>query len=171
MALGPSTPGFIADIDLARQLAEVGVMLLMFGVGLHFSLDDLLSVRRIAVPGAVLQMVLATALGMGVALAWGWSPGAALVFGLSLCVASTVVLTRVLADNRALHTPTGHIAIGWLIVEDIIMIVALVMIPALSGSATGGGSGGVLTPILIAIGKAGLFVAIMELAGRKLLQL
>ena len=171
VALGPSTPGFIADIDLARQLAEVGVMLLMFGVGLHFSLDDLLSVRRIAVPGAVLQMVLATALGMGVALAWGWSLGAALVFGLSLCVASTVVLLRSLQARGALKSMNGHIALGWLIVQDVAMVLVLVLLPALAellGGAPARPAGGdIVDAVAATLGKIAVFVALMLVVGRR----
>src|SRR5262245_25617390 len=118
LVVGPSTPGFVADRHLAEQLAEVGVILLMFGVGLHFHLRELLAVRRIALPGAVIQSLVATGLGAlaGWAFGWGWSAG--VVYGLAISVASTVVLTRVLVDNNDLHTPTGHIAIGWLVVED-----------------------------------------------------
>src|SRR5262245_20922063 len=116
IVVGPHTPGFVADRRLAEQLAEVGVILLMFGVGLHFHFKELLAVRRVAVPGAVAQSLVATALGAAVARAFGWGWAAGVVFGLALSVASTVVLTRVLADNRALHTPAGHIAVGWLVV-------------------------------------------------------
>ena len=127
--IGPATPGFVADIELSRQLAEIGVMLLMFGVGLHFSLDDLLSVRRIAVPGALVQILAATALGMATATFWGWSIGAALVFGLSLSCASTVVLLRALEARGVLESINGRIAVGWLIVEDMVIVIALVMLP------------------------------------------
>jgi len=171
VALGPSTPGFIADVDLARQLAEVGVMLLMFGVGLHFSVDDLLSVRRIAVPGAVLQMVLATALGMGVALAWGWSLGAALVFGLSLCVASTVVLLRSLQARGALKSMNGHIALGWLIVQDVAMVLVLVLLPAiaelLGGAPARPAGGDIVDAVAATLGKIAVFVALMLIVGRR----
>src|ERR1044071_3917107 len=117
--IGPFTPGFVADASIAAQLAEIGVMLLMFGVGLHFSLDDLLAVRKIAVPGAIVQIAVATGLGMATAMAWGWSVGAALVFGLALSVASTVVLLRALEGRGALDTVNGRIAVGWLVVEDL----------------------------------------------------
>ncbi|MEK7843120.1 MAG: cation:proton antiporter, partial [Pseudomonadota bacterium] len=123
--LGPATPGFVADIELSRQLAEIGVILLMFGVGLHFSLDDLLAVRRIAVPGAILQIAVATALGVGIATLWGWSLGAGLVFGLALSVASTVVLLRALEQRGALKSVNGQIAVGWLVVEDLAMVLVL----------------------------------------------
>ncbi len=133
VAVGPHTPGFAANPMLANQLAEVGVILLMFGVGLHFHLKELLAVRRIAVPGAIGQIVVATALGTLVAVAfhWGWIAG--FVFGLAISVASTVVLVRVLSDNRDLHTPTGHIAVGWLVVEDLFTVAVLVLLPALFG--------------------------------------
>ncbi|HEX7196873.1 MAG TPA: cation:proton antiporter, partial [Candidatus Limnocylindria bacterium] len=129
MVVGPFTPGFVADQDLADQLAEIGVILLMFGVGLHFSLKDLLSVRAIAIPGAVVQI--ATATGLGMALAWmlGWTWGAGFVFGLALSVASTVVLLRAMQERRLIETERGRIAVGWLIVEDIAMVLALVLLP------------------------------------------
>src|SRR4051794_14547590 len=132
IAVGPFTPGFVADVRLAGQLAEIGVMLLMFGVGMHFSLRDLLAVRRIALPGAIVQIVVATALGAGAATLWGWRLGASIVFGLALSVASTVVLLRALEEQGKLATPDGRIAVGWLIVEDLIMVLALVLLPALT---------------------------------------
>ena len=135
--VGPHTPGFVADQALAPELAEIGVILLMFGVGLHFSLKDLLSVRAIAIPGAVVQIVFATALGAGLALLMGWSLGAGLVFGLALSVASTVVLLRALQERRLIETERGRIAVGWLIVEDLAMVLALVLLPALA-SVLGG---------------------------------
>src|SRR5215213_10084328 len=131
MLLGPATPGFVADVALARQLADVGVMLLMFGVGLHFSLEDLLAVRKVAVPGALVQMIIATALGTATALSWGWGPGGALVMGLALSVASTVVLLRALESRAALSLINGRIAIGWLIVQDLVMVLVLVLLPPL----------------------------------------
>lgn len=133
IAVGPNTPGFVANRELAEQMAEVGVILLMFGVGLHFHFRELLAVRSIAVPGAVVQSVVATALGAIAAFAFGWGWSAGLVFGLALSVASTVVLTRVLIDNNDLHTPAGHIAIGWLVVEDLFTVGVLVVLPALFG--------------------------------------
>ena len=136
IAVGPHTPGFIADTHLAEQLAEVGVILLMFGVGLQFHLDELLAVRRVAIPGAIAQSAVATALGAGVAHLFGWDWSAAIVFGIALAVASTVVLIRVLSDNRELHTPTGHIAVGWLVVEDLFTVLVLVVLPAVFGTAT-----------------------------------
>jgi CPA2 family monovalent cation:H+ antiporter-2 len=137
VVIGPFTPGFVADQEIATQLAEMGVILLMFGVGLHFSISDLLSVRRIAVPGALVQMSVATAAGTALALALGWGLGAGLIFGLSLSVASTVVLLRALQDRDAIETPTGRIAVGWLVVEDLAMVLALVLIPALAGPLGG----------------------------------
>jgi CPA2 family monovalent cation:H+ antiporter-2 len=132
--VGPHTPGFVADSGMAEQLAEIGVILLMFGVGLQFHLEELLAVRRVAVPGAVLQSLVATALGWGVARAFGWDSTAGIVFGIALSVASTVVLIRVLADNRDLHTRTGHIAVGWLVVEDLFTVLVLVLLPSMLGS-------------------------------------
>jgi monovalent cation:H+ antiporter-2, CPA2 family len=129
--VGPHTPGFVANAEIAQQLAEVGVILLMFGVGLQFHIEELLAVRRVAVPGAVAQSVVATALGAILAHWFGWTWTAGIVFGVALSVASTVVLIRVLADHRDLHTPTGHIAVGWLVVEDIFTVLALVLLPVL----------------------------------------
>lgn len=131
IAVGPHTPGFVANQELVEQLAEVGVILLMFGVGLQFRLKELLAVRRVALPGAIIQSVVATALGAVVGRAFGWDWGAGIVMGLALSVASTVVLLRVLADHRDVHTPTGHIAVGWLIVEDILTVLMLVLLPVL----------------------------------------
>src|SRR3954451_23816663 len=138
VVIGPFTPGFVADAGLASQLAEIGVMLLMFGVGLHFSLADLLAVRRIAVPGAIVQIVAATAMGAGVATLWGWSFAGALVFGLSLSVASTVVLLRALESLSLLDTFNGRIAVGWLVVEDLAMVLVLVLLPPLADVLKGG---------------------------------
>jgi CPA2 family monovalent cation:H+ antiporter-2 len=132
--LGPASPGFVADVALSQQLAEIGVILLMFGVGLHFSLEDLFAVRRIALPGALLEMTCVTALGAGVASLWGWSVGGCLVFGLCLSVASTVVLVRALERAGLLESVTGHIAIGWLVVEDLVMVLVLVLLPPLAGA-------------------------------------
>ena len=139
--LGPYTPGIVADATMAGQLAEIGVILLMFGVGLHFSLADLMAVRRIAIPGAIGQIVIATAIGAVMMLAWGWTLGAALVLGLSLSVASTVVLLKALEERNAVQTPNGRVAVGWLIVEDLAMVLVLVLLPALS-EVLGGNSGG-----------------------------
>jgi CPA2 family monovalent cation:H+ antiporter-2 len=170
--LGPHTPGFVADQSLAMQLAEIGVMLLMFGVGLHFSIDDLLSVRRIAVPGAVVQMLVATALGAGLATWWGWSPAGALVFGIALSVASTVVLLRALESRGVLDSQDGRIAVGWLVVEDLAMVLVLVLLPVLVGLAGEGGTAAgdgfwlTLAKTLLAVG---CFVGLMLLGGRRLL--
>ena len=131
--VGPYSPGCVADADTASQCAEIGIILLMFGVGLHFHLKDLLAVQRIVLPGAVAQITAATLLGMLVSHGFGWSWGAGAVFGMAISVASTVVLTRVLADNKALHTTTGHVALGWLVVEDLFTILLLVLLPAVVG--------------------------------------
>lgn len=169
--IGPSTPGFVADQAIAGQLAEIGVMLLMFGVGLHFSLDDLMAVRKIALPGAVAQMGVATLLGMGVAYGWGWDLGAGLVFGLALSVASTVVLLKALEGRGAVESMNGRIAVGWLIVEDLAMVLVLVLLPAVAGALGGaegvaGGSG-----LWITLGRTLLevaaFVALMLVVGRR----
>jgi CPA2 family monovalent cation:H+ antiporter-2 len=173
--VGPFTPGYVADQQLAPQLAEIGVILLMFGVGLHFSLKDLLSVRTIAIPGAIVQIGAATVMGLGLALALGWTIGAGVVFGLALSVASTVVLLRALQERRLIETGRGKIAVGWLIVEDLAMVLALVLLPALSGvlggeTATDHGAGAsVLTAFAITIGKVVAFVAIMLIVGRRVI--
>lgn len=173
--IGPATPGFVADIELSSQLAEVGVILLMFGIGLHFSLEDLLAVRRIALPGAIVQIGVATSLGAGVATLWGWNLGASLVFGLALSVASTVVLIRGLEQRNLLQTTNGRIAVGWLIVEDLAMVLALVMLPPLA-EWLGGNSGvlaekeigqSLLVTLLIALGKISIFIALMLVVGRR----
>src|SRR5262252_8539163 len=140
IAVGPFTPGFVGDTGLASQLAEIGVILLMFGVGLHFSIKDLLSVRYIALPGAVAQIITATAIGYALAYWMGWSPGAGIVFGLSLSVASTVVLLRALEERNAVQSSEGKIAVGWLIVEDLAMVLALVLLPALAPTLGGDAS-------------------------------
>ncbi|MFD0937365.1 cation:proton antiporter, partial [Methylobacterium trifolii] len=137
IAIGPFTPGFVGDQELAGQLAEIGVILLMFGVGLHFSIKDLMAVRAIALPGAVVQIAVATAMGGGLAMLWGWGVGAGLVFGLALSVASTVVLLRALEERNLLDSDKGRIAVGWLIVEDLAMVLALVLLPALAPSLGG----------------------------------
>jgi CPA2 family monovalent cation:H+ antiporter-2 len=172
IAIGPATPGFVADASIAAQLAEVGVMLLMFGVGLHFSIADLLAVRRIAAPGAVVQMVVATALGAGVALLWGWPLGGALVFGLSLSVASTVVLLKALESKGIVDTADGRIAVGWLVVEDLAMVLVLVLLPAFApmvgGTAPTGPARGIGWSVLITLAQVGGFVAFMLVVGRRL---
>jgi CPA2 family monovalent cation:H+ antiporter-2 len=180
--IGPHTPGFVADQKLGVELAEMGVILLMFGVGLHFSLKDLLSVRAIAIPGAVVQMATATALGMALAWALGWPMGAGIVFGLALSVASTVVLLRALQERRIIETERGRIAVGWLIVEDIAMVLALVLLPAVAGLLGGEplpgaasdplvqwlglGVGGI---VLVTLLKVAGFVAVMLGLGRKVI--
>ncbi|MGE3333120.1 MAG: YbaL family putative K(+) efflux transporter [Rhodospirillaceae bacterium] len=177
IAVGPQTPGFVADASLAHELAEIGVILLMFGVGLHFSLKELLSVRAIAIPGAVVQIAIATLLGMGLAAAMGWSLGAGVVFGLALSVASTVVLLRALQERHLISTPQGHIAVGWLIVEDLAMVMTLVLLPpfaGLLGGAADTGAGAVSAgDIFLAIGvtllKVGAFVAVMVIGGRRII--
>lgn len=168
VVIGPFTPGYVADVDLALQLAEIGVMLLMFGVGLHFSVDDLLGVRRLAVPGAIVQMVVATVLGWGLALSWGWGQSAALVFGLSLSVASTVVLLRALEAKGLLESPNGKIAVGWLVVEDLAMVLVLVLLPAVAAVAEGDSRSvlAVLGQTLLAVVA---FVALMLMGGRRFL--
>lgn len=170
--IGPATPGFVADVHLAEQLSEVGILLLMFGVGLHFSMRDLMEVRRIAIPGAVAQIAAATLMGWGVSSWWGWSMQSGLLLGLALSVASTVVLLRALEEHNLLQSANGNIAIGWLIVEDIAMVLALVMIPVLATAGTQGGQesfGVVLSHLGWALAKVGLFVACMMVAGKRLL--
>ncbi|MBS0309617.1 MAG: cation:proton antiporter, partial [Proteobacteria bacterium] len=169
--IGPATPGFIADVGLAGQLSEIGVMLLMFGVGLHFSLDDLLEVRGIALPGAIIQITAATALGMGVAHLWGWGWGAGLVFGMSLSVASTVVLLRALEDRGILDTVNGRIAVGWLVVEDLVTVLLLVLLPPLSGWLGGDAAGGdksIWLTLALTLGQVAAFIVLMLVVGRKL---
>jgi CPA2 family monovalent cation:H+ antiporter-2 len=169
--VGPFTPGFVADQALAVELAEIGVILLMFGVGLHFSLKDLVSVARIAVPGAVGQIATATVMGGALALLLGWDLPAAFVFGLALSVASTVVLVRALQERRLLETERGRIAVGWLIVEDLAMIIALVMLPAIAAAMAAGNAsfGQMLLTLGITLAKVAAFVAVMLLAGRRVI--
>ena len=170
--IGPFTPGYVADQGIARDLAEIGVILLMFGVGLHFTLEDLLSVRAIAVPGAVVQIASATLLGMGLAWLLGWPMGAGLVFGLALSVASTVVLLRALQERRLVDTERGRIAVGWLVVEDFAMILALVLIPSLAGilqGNAGAGAAALVMPVLITLAKVAAFVAVMLVIGKRLI--
>jgi monovalent cation:H+ antiporter-2, CPA2 family len=175
IVIGPATPGFVADVELSAQLAEIGVMLLMFGVGLHFSIDDLLSVRRIALPGAIVQIAAATLMGMAVTKLWGWTLPAGFVFGLALSVASTVVLLRALEDRGALETVNGRIAVGWLVVEDLVTVLVLVLLPPLSlwlgGSAAEGdhtSNRSLLTTLALTVGHIALFVALMLIVGRRL---
>ncbi|HVT55356.1 MAG TPA: YbaL family putative K(+) efflux transporter [Xanthobacteraceae bacterium] len=173
--VGPYTPGFVADQPIAAELAELGVILLMFGVGLHFSLDDLLSVKKIAIPGAILQTTLSTLIGMGVAKLMGWTAGTGFVFGLSLSIASTVVLTRSLQERRLIQTDRGKIAIGWLVVQDLLMVLALVLIPAIAEvmNAEGSGipydSGDLARAVAITIAKAIAFIALMFIVGKRVI--
>ena len=170
VAVGPFTPGFVADAAVANELAEIGVILLMFGVGLHFSLRDLLSVKRIAVPGAIAQIAAATLMGMGLAWWLGWSVLGGFVFGLALSVASTVVLLRALQARNLVETERGRIAVGWLIVEDLVMVLALVLLPVLAEIARGGAGGPEIARALgITALKVGGFVALMLLVGRRLI--
>jgi CPA2 family monovalent cation:H+ antiporter-2 len=170
MVVGPFTPGFVANQDLANQLSELGVMLLMFGVGLHFSLADLLEVKWIAIPGAVVQIAVATLLGWLLAWSMGWPALHGLVFGLALSVASTVVLLRALEERRLLDTQRGKIAIGWLIVEDLAMVLTLVLLPALASAMDGGkdgGTGSILAAMGLTLLKMAAFVAVMLIVGRR----
>jgi len=173
VVLGPYTPGFVADQSLAPQLAEIGVILLMFGVGLHFSVRDLLAVKTIAVPGAIVQIGAATVLGVGLAMMMGWPLGGGLVFGLALSVASTVVLLRALQERRMVETEQGRIAVGWLIVEDLAMVLALVLLPAVAGLMKGDDGVRTTNPqevlfaIGMTIGKVAAFVALMLIVGRR----
>jgi CPA2 family monovalent cation:H+ antiporter-2 len=171
VAVGPFSPGYVADANLAGQLAEIGVILLMFGVGLHFSFPDLLAVKAIALPGAAVQIAVASALGAVLARIWGWSWGAGLVFGLSLSVASTVVLLRALEEKGLLDSSDGRIAVGWLIVEDLAMVIALVLLPAIAGPLTGGaqaaGAGSLVRSVAVTLGEVAVFVAIMHVVGRR----
>jgi CPA2 family monovalent cation:H+ antiporter-2 len=185
VVVGPFTPGFVANQELATELAELGVILLMFGVGLHFSLRDLMAVRRIAVPGALVQIGAATLAGLALASALGWGLGAGLIFGLSLSVASTVVLLRALQERGLVKEERGRIAVGWLIVEDLVMVVVLVLIPPLSGLLGGKavpidagaaevarlGLGPVVATLLITAAKVAGFIALMLLVGRKVIPL
>jgi CPA2 family monovalent cation:H+ antiporter-2 len=165
LLVGPHTPGFVADRHMAEQLAEVGIILLMFGVGLQFHIEELVAVWRVAVPGAVAQSVVATGLGMGVAHAFGWTGEAGLVFGIGLAVASTVVLIRVLSDNRDLHTRAGHIAVGWLVVEDLVTVLVLVIMPAVF--ARSAPSTGVAESLALAAVKVVVLTALVLVGGRR----
>lgn len=170
--IGPYTPGYVADREIAGELAEIGVMLLMFGVGLHFSLDDLLRVRKIALPGAILQIIVATALGASVAMLWGWGLGGALVFGLALSVASTVVLLKALEARGVLDSMNGRIAVGWLIVEDLAMVLVLVLLPPLAGWLGGPSAvaqtGNPWMALGLTLVKVAAFIVLMLVVGRRL---
>ena len=172
--IGPATPGFVADVGIAAQLSEIGVMLLMFGVGLHFSIRDLLAVKRIAVPGAVVQMSIATVLGMAVSWWWGWEWGHGLLFGLSLSCASTVVLLKALESHGVLDSMNGRIAVGWLVVEDLATVLVLVMLPPLAGilggnAGAGAGDGPIWMTIAKTLLEVGAFIALMLIVGRKVI--
>lgn len=173
MVIGPFTPGYVADAELATQLAEIGVILLMFGVGIHFSPGDLLAVRGIAIPGAIEQITVATLMGIGVAYLWGWSLGAGLVLGLALSVASTVVLLRALEERKAVQTPEGGVAVGWLLVEDLVMVIALVLLPILAGPLGGipqsDGDDPLLMTLGITLGKVAIFAVIMLVVGSRVI--
>ena len=171
IVVGPFTPGFVADTKLAPELAEIGVILLMFGVGMHFSVRDLFAVRAVAIPGAVAQIIVATALGLGLAHFWGWSAGGGIVFGLALSVASTVVLMKALESRGGAGTTEGRIAVGWLIVEDLLMVLVLVLLPVLSGSGSDASrtvSSGLVATLGITLGKLAVFVAAMFIVGARL---
>lgn len=169
--LGPATPGFVADLHLSNQLAEIGVMLLMFGVGLHFSLEDLMAVRKIALPGAMVQIFTATLLSAAIALTWGWQLSEGLVFGLALSVASTVVLLKALEQLNLLKTMNGQIAVGWLVVEDLVMVLVLVLLPPLAewsnGQTATVSNGELIYSLLQTLGKITIFIALMLIVGRR----
>ncbi|ABF09164.1 K+:H+ antiporter [Cupriavidus metallidurans] len=174
IVVGPHTPGYTADQTLAPELAELGVILLMFGVGLHFSVKDLMAVKRIAIPGAIVQISIATALSMLVAWGFDWSWGQGLVYGLALSVASTVVLLRALQERDLIESPQGRIAVGWLIVEDLAMVLTLVLLPAMARLLGGGDANAtapttmeVLIEVLSTLGKVAAFVAVMLVIGRR----
>jgi K+:H+ antiporter len=172
IAIGPFTPGFVADQSVANQLAEIGVILLMFGVGLHFSLEDLLSVRAIAVSGALAQALVATPLGMAVGWWQGWTPEAGLVFGIALSIASTVVLLRLLQERRLLDTERGRITVGWLVVQDLGMVLVLVLLPALlKGTRDGPDPAQLFEAIALTLGKVAAFIVVMLVVGRKVIPL
>lgn len=169
VAVGPFTPGYVADVDLAPQLAEIGVVLLMFGVGMHFSVRDLWAVQAVAVPGAIGQIAAATALGLGVTALWGWSFASGLVFGLALSVASTVVLLKALKERGLLHSDDGRLAVGWLIVEDLVMVLALVLLPAFAGPLGAPNAEAPASGVWVAVGltlvKVCAFVAVLLVGG------
>ena len=172
--ISPNTPGVVGDLHLANQLAELGVMFLMFGVGMHFSLKDLIQVRRIALPGAILQISVATLLGIGISMLWGWSFGSALVFGLSLSCASTVVLLKALGDRGLLNSVNGKIAVGWLLVEDLVMVLVLVLLPAMAvllggqSLSSDAGNENIWLTLGITLLKVAGFIAFMLIIGKRL---
>ena len=167
IAVGPFTPGFAADAHLAEQLAEIGVVFLMFGVGMHFSLRELLAVWRIAVLGAILQMAATTALGAALAISWGWSVGAAVVFGIALSIASTVVLLRALDARGSLRAEAGEIAVGWLVVEDLAMVLAMVLLPPLISARPDAAA--LAWDLALTLAKVAIFVALMLVVGARVL--
>ncbi|HEX6929740.1 MAG TPA: YbaL family putative K(+) efflux transporter [Gammaproteobacteria bacterium] len=173
IVVGPFTPGIVADVSLSAELAEIGVILLMFGVGLHFSVHDLMRVRAVAIPGAIVQSAIATAIGAALAVSWGWDLTSGIVFGLALSVASTVVLLRALEEHSLVQTERGRIAVAWLVVEDLVTVVALVLLPAFAeiraGAADGGSLtvGGIAWTLGLTLGKVALFIAIALLVGRR----
>ncbi|WP_269914504.1 cation:proton antiporter [Acinetobacter sp. HY1485] len=174
VVISPNTPGVVGDITLANQLAELGVMFLMFGVGMHFSLKDLLEVKRIALPGAILQIIVATLLGVAMCFWWGWSFGSGLVFGLSLSCASTVVLLKALGDRGLLNSVNGKIAVGWLLVEDLVMVLVLVLLPAtavLLGGKAPASDQSLLITILLTLLKVSAFIAFMLIVGKRVVPL
>jgi CPA2 family monovalent cation:H+ antiporter-2 len=167
--VGPFTPGFVADQELANQLAEIGVILLLFAVGLHFSMADLISVRATALPGAIGQLAVSTLLGTALAWSFGWAADAGFLFGLALACGSTVVLTKSLQEHRLLDTDRGRIAVGWLIVQDLVMVVVLVLLPALGHTGKDAASWAQIAVALSAtVAKVSAFVTIMLVAGRRL---
>jgi CPA2 family monovalent cation:H+ antiporter-2 len=171
VVVGPFTPGYVADQEIANELAEIGVILLMFGVGLHFSLKDLLAVRLIAVPGAIVQIAVATAMGLGLGLLFGWPVESGLIFGLALSVASTVVLLKALQERHIVQTERGRIAVGWLIVEDLAMVLALVLLPVVAQvlAGNGGDPGTTWALVLTTVFKVGAFIAFMLIVGRRVI--
>jgi CPA2 family monovalent cation:H+ antiporter-2 len=173
IAMGPFTPGFHGDVALAQELADIGVILLMFGVGLHFSISDLMSVRRIVIPGALIEMTIVSSVGFALATFFGWKMGEGIILGLSLAVASTVVLMTALQERHLLDTRRGQIAVGWLVVEDVTMVLALVLIPALAGVLSGREASMAASDVIIAIavtlGKVIGFVVVMLVVGRRLI--
>jgi CPA2 family monovalent cation:H+ antiporter-2 len=174
VVMGPFTPGFVADQNIANELAEIGIILLMFGVGLHFSLKDLWSVRAIALPGAVVQITAATVMGWGLGWVLGWSTGKGIMFGIALSTASTVVLLRAMQERRLIETERGRIAVGWLIVEDIAMVLTLVLLPPLAGlmngeAATGMAMSALVWPMALTLGKVAAFVVLMLVVGRRVI--
>lgn len=169
ICVGPHVPGFVADASTASQYAEIGIILLMFGVGLHFHLKDLLAVQKVVLPGAVVQIAVSVGLGAAVTHLFGWNWKAGALFGMAISVASTVVLTRVLADNRDLHTPTGHVALGWLVVEDLVTILALVLLPPLLDTGDAGGESPVWTALGITALKLGALAVFTLVVGQRLI--